>query len=604
MLARATPPAADRDDDGVMLSMAAVSSTGLRDRAPEGVAVVGADGIVRSADPTAARLLHVPVGDLVGRPVAAALPPLGGAMLAGFWRHTDRVGRSVTWHGFYAPAGRWLAVTAEPADAGLRLCVREAAALPPGPPVADGPEVERDRLAFLARVTEAMITTLDADTAATQLAQLVTPRLADWTTVTVLQQDDTVGRITRAHRNPHLLADVDALLAERRRGHRDQPGVLAALLSGRPVQLTAIDLAPPGRAATPAAGEAVGRAHPGVAPTSGLFVPLQAHGDTFGVLALINTAGRPPHTATEAATAVEVGRRAAIALENARLYTRTLEVAETLQRSLLTPPPRPPGVHIAARYRPADTHALVGGDFYDAFTRADGTTLLVVGDVVGHDVQASAAMSELRSAVRIVAYDRHGSPAQTLERVDRALTGLGFDTLATALVAAIEASATSSGERTLLWAATNCSTGCSTRAPRGAPPSAQPTTSLCSSPAATTSWTAPPTDAPPTRAAGPANGERSGSRPSLSGARFHTVLAQPGLSEAAETEEHLRLLARAEAYVRAVTRGRSRCSARGGAERGRPSPTGPARRGGSPASRRDQRPHHARGAIGVVVPRS
>jgi serine phosphatase RsbU (regulator of sigma subunit) len=189
-----------------------------------------------------------------------------------------------------------------------------------------------------------------------------------------------------------------------------------------------------------------------MAPTSGLFVPLQAHGHTFGVLALVNTGDRPPQSATEAATAVEVGRRAAIALENARLYTRTLEVAETLQRSLLTPPPRPPGLHIAARYRPADTHALVGGDFYDAFTQDDGTTQLVVGDVVGHDVQASAAMSELRSAVRIVAYDRHGSPARTLERVDRALTGLGFGTLATVLVAAIEAPAIPGGERTLTWA--------------------------------------------------------------------------------------------------------------------------------------------------------
>jgi serine phosphatase RsbU (regulator of sigma subunit) len=155
----------------------------------------------------------------------------------------------------------------------------------------------------------------------------------------------------------------------------------------------------------------------------------------------------------EIATAVEVARRGALALDNARLYERQLKVAETLQRNLLTPAPQPDHLEIAVRYRPATAHALVGGDFYDAFTQPDGATLLVVGDVAGHSVEAAAAMSQLRSALRTLAYDRPDSPATTLGRVDRVLTGLDFGTLATALIARIEQTDEQSrqGLRTLRW---------------------------------------------------------------------------------------------------------------------------------------------------------
>jgi serine phosphatase RsbU (regulator of sigma subunit) len=140
-------------------------------------------------------------------------------------------------------------------------------------------------------------------------------------------------------------------------------------------------------------------------------------------------------------------------LDNARLYSRQLKVAETLQHSLLTPPPQPDELEIAVRYVPAATHMHVGGDWYDAFTQPDGATLLVIGDVVGHNVDAAAAMGQIRSIVRAIAYDRAGSPAQTLARVDEVLAGLAIGSLATVLVARVEQSADQarSGLRTLRW---------------------------------------------------------------------------------------------------------------------------------------------------------
>jgi serine phosphatase RsbU (regulator of sigma subunit) len=219
---------------------------------------------------------------------------------------------------------------------------------------------------------------------------------------------------------------------------------MTELLSGQPVQLTRKD---PELSGPALASEPVAAAWERLAASSVLLLPLIVHGETIGALSLVNTGDRPPHTPDEVVTAVEMARRGGLALDNARLYGRQLKVAETLQRSLLTPPPRTDELDIAVRYRPASRHTLVGGDFYDAFLQPDGTMSLVVGDVTGHSVDATAAMSELRSTVRALAFDHGDGPGATLQRTDRALTGLGFDTLATVLIAFLEQPAPSDAVR-------------------------------------------------------------------------------------------------------------------------------------------------------------
>jgi phosphoserine phosphatase RsbU/P len=243
---------------------------------------------------------------------------------------------------------------------------------------------------------------------------------------------------------------VDTYLTGRVRSGGRDTALMDALLTGEPVQVPMIDNE---SVAASLGTDEVRAAWERLESTSCTIVPLRARGETFGALALVNSNGRPAHTEMEIATAVEVARRGGLALDNGRLYERQLKVAETLQRNLLTPAPQPDHLEIAVRYRPATAHALVGGDFYDAFTQADGATLLVVGDVAGHSVEAAAAMSQLRSTLRTIAYDRPASPARTLDRVDRVLTGLDFGTLATALVARIEqpAQQAEAGLRTLRW---------------------------------------------------------------------------------------------------------------------------------------------------------
>lgn len=344
-------------------------------------------------------------------------------------------GGSRAWAARHPSTGDPLTVTAELADGvlALRLAAEDA---PPdaGLPVAG---IALDALAGSLDVTEA----------AGQLARLVVPGLADWATVTVLGEDGAPDRSALAHSDPARLADVDTYISRRVTAPRDQASVTAALRSGEPVQIRRIgaELGPDAQA-----DPGVRAAWRRLDPTSSLFVPLRARGSAFGVLSLVNSGNRPPHGPAEIAAAVRVARRAALALDNARLFERQLQVAETLLHSLLTPPPQPAGLAIAVRYRPASSHALVGGDWYDAVEQPDGATLLVIGDVAGHNVEAASAMAQLRSAVRTLAYDRPDSPAGTLARVDRVLAGLHVGTLATALVARLEAPGTD-GSRVLRW---------------------------------------------------------------------------------------------------------------------------------------------------------
>ena len=113
------------------------------------------------------------------------------------------------------------------------------------------------------------------------------------------------------------------------------------------------------------------------------------------------------------------------------------QIAEALQRSLLTEPPLLDRLRLAVRYLPASSGAQVGGDWYDAFTTAAGRTLLVIGDVTGHDLRAAAAMGQIRNVLRGVANVTQATPAAVLSALDQTLASLHADTMATCAVAEV-----------------------------------------------------------------------------------------------------------------------------------------------------------------------
>jgi serine phosphatase RsbU (regulator of sigma subunit) len=137
-------------------------------------------------------------------------------------------------------------------------------------------------------------------------------------------------------------------------------------------------------------------------------------------------------------------------VERVHRHSQQVQLAEALQRSLLTEPPVLPGVEVAVRYVPAAEAARVGGDWYDAFPLRDGTPVIVIGDVTGHDTAAAAAMGQLRGLLRGVAHAGGGGPARVLRAFDEAVVDLHPDTLATAALAFIDRDG--EGRTSLRWA--------------------------------------------------------------------------------------------------------------------------------------------------------
>ncbi len=431
-------------------SAAAVPASPLADVPVPGAAVFDGDWTLVSVDQATADLLGRRREELTGRNIWIALPELAGTILHSFLLHARSVGGRVTWRGYYPPAGCWLDATAQRVDDHLHVSLRRRVGPVPEGRAGAVPD-EGDRLRFLAEVSESMVSTLDPTKSVATLVDLVVPRLCDWAVVTVVGDDGLAVDAGWAHRDPARAADLELYLSNRVRPAGEDNPMVTALLTGEPIHLSAID---PGLVEPALAGsDEVRAAWERLDARSITVVPLRARAETFGVLGMVNTAARAPHSEMEIATAVEVARRASLAIDNARLYGRQLAVAETLQRSLLTPPPQPDDLEIAVRYLPASSTLHVGGDWYDAFQQPDGATLLVIGDVVGHNVDAAAAMGQVRSILRGIAYDRNEEPARVLARVDAALTGLRIGTLATALIARLEqpAELAGSGRRVLRW---------------------------------------------------------------------------------------------------------------------------------------------------------
>jgi serine phosphatase RsbU (regulator of sigma subunit) len=305
-------------------------------------------------------------------------------------------------------------------------------------------------LTLLAEVSEVLSTSIEAELAVGLLAERVVPLLGDWCVISLL--DDFTGQqrdIGAAHRDP----DLQALLSEHARlrlraedsGEGRASSMAAVVATGAPVIATLLD----GGLLADLVPDPVATAL--LRPGSAAIYPLRGRGGSFGAIALVNHIERGPHTAAELDIARLMARRAGLSLDNSRLFSRQKRIAEFLQLSMLSVPPQFDGVDLAFRYLPAGRDAHVGGDWYDAFALPDGATMLVIGDVAGHDLQAVSVMAQIRTMTRSIAYDRGAGPAELLTRVDAVLRGLRITSLCTALAVRIERRAEPAEALELTW---------------------------------------------------------------------------------------------------------------------------------------------------------
>jgi PAS domain S-box-containing protein len=167
-----------------------------------------------------------------------------------------------------------------------------------------------------------------------------------------------------------------------------------------------------------------------------IVVPLIARRVIMGVVGLCRLAGSPPFTDADLSLACDFVSHAAVAVDNARLYTRERATALALQRGLLPRQiPEVPGLQLACRYVPAETAAEAGGDWFDVIALPQGRCALTVGDVTGHDVTAASLMGQLRTATRTLA-TLGLDPADVLTRLDQIAADLtDAETSATCLYA-------------------------------------------------------------------------------------------------------------------------------------------------------------------------
>ncbi|WP_404869617.1 SpoIIE family protein phosphatase [Kitasatospora griseola] len=274
-------------------------------------------------------------------------------------------------------------------------------------------EQARARLALLDQAATRIGTTLDVETTCGELAAFLTDHLADATTVELLPHLDSRharplpdgGRRllrTAIAAKPELLEQVRQV-GERGEyvDYRPDSAVPRCLAEGRPVIENLLTEAELRRTAPNPERIADIRA---IDIHSGMVVPLTARGHRIGTVTLLRADPSPGFDEDDAVAAQDLAVRAAITLDNARRYSREHAVAVDLQRAMLAEPGTPhPDLTVAFRYRPAGTGALVGGDWYETVALPDGRTVLAIGDVMGHGIEAAAHMSHYQAMLRAMA---------------------------------------------------------------------------------------------------------------------------------------------------------------------------------------------------------
>ncbi|MEU8122086.1 SpoIIE family protein phosphatase [Spirillospora sp. NPDC049024] len=324
-----------------------------------------------------------------------------------------------------------------------RPAPRTPAALPPrtrrGFPHAMEP------LAFLGAAGEQIGSSLDHLQAARTLAEVLVPRLADFAAVELLES------VVADSAPPADEVDETTPMRRVAVAHNDEPGrwddavpedeplslpsctpFVQAMRTGRPVHIPRVD---EGQAARLAAAFGAGDPRPLFAGRALLVVPLIARGRVLGTFMLLRKKDRHAFDQLDLAMVDELARRAALCVDNGRLYRREVQVAEELQRSMLPDdPPDVAGARVRYRYRPAGQAAQVGGDWFDAIPLPGCRLGLVVGDVMGHGLTSAAIMGQLRTAVRTLAAEDM-RPDRVLRQLDGLARRLGEDYLATCLFA-------------------------------------------------------------------------------------------------------------------------------------------------------------------------
>jgi PAS domain S-box-containing protein len=286
--------------------------------------------------------------------------------------------------------------------------------------IEDITEQKRAELAarLLARGGEALSSSLNYQRTLQEVADLAVPSLADWCGVSMPDRHGLIEQVAVAHSDPEKVAFARSYSERYPSRTSDAGGSAQVLRDGHSQLIPEISDAVLDAAVDDPEQRDLLRA---IGMRSAISVPMTAAtGRAIGVISFINAESGRVFTEAELELCEELGRRAGIAVENARLYTERSLIAHTLQRALLPPAlPDIPGFGLSALYRPAGEENWVGGDFYDAFAVRDGW-VAIVGDVAGRGAQAASLTAFARHVFRTAA-QLHDDPLDAVAYLNRQL---------------------------------------------------------------------------------------------------------------------------------------------------------------------------------------
>jgi PAS domain S-box-containing protein len=291
-------------------------------------------------------------------------------------------------------------------------------------------KLRRGSLSFLVEASDLLAGTLDRDQTLALMAQMTVPTLASWCAVyTIADQSSEPYLSYVLHEDEERIDGLKALLSKIDPPEPvPEPGARTWAAPGGAAHQAALtsSLRSLGLSSSPALGSGIGTTLATAAAVGGetVVLPLVARNRVIGMLTL----GKPSddHFRQEILELAEdLSRRAALALDNARLYSERTAISQALQRSLLPPGlPEVPNVEVEVIYRAAGEGNEVGGDFYDLFPIHDGAYGFAIGDVCGTGPEAAAVTGLARHALRLLAREGFAGPA-VLERLNAAILDEG-----------------------------------------------------------------------------------------------------------------------------------------------------------------------------------
>lgn len=321
---------------------------------------------------------------------------------------------------------RWFCVTVSPLDLAQKRATRWVAICTD----IDDYKRQGQQFAFIAKAGEVLAESLDLDATLERLLAIIVPEFGDWAAIDLFDEFDRLKTVAAIHADPRKMPLVKRLLGRYNHDPKVEPDIAAILRKNRTVMLREVSNELIEKAAAPDLLQVI-RA---LAPRSAVTVPLRTRGRTIGSLVAYWAETPRRYTDEDLPLFEELTKRAAVAIENARLYEREREIAAEFQRAALpTSLPQVAGLRFSGIYIPANDRELIGGDWYDALRLSDGRIVVSIGDVAGTGLAAAVIMSSMRQVIRGVA-QVYADPVAMLDAADRTLKTEHPETFVTAFV--------------------------------------------------------------------------------------------------------------------------------------------------------------------------